>query len=274
MNTIDESSSWRTQVDWRADEAGVRRGDIDPSWAQGRATFGGLVAGGLLRSMERLLEPERRLRSLQVSFVGPVAPGPVEARCEVLRAGRSLSLVTGEVLQEGAVRCVAQGAFGGPRPTAFSVAPPALPEVPPPEDLMQLPFIEGVTPSFTRHFDYRWTHHGFPFTGADEAWVQGWVRHNAAGVEVDSAALLGLLDSWPAPFLSITDRPFPASSVTWQVQLLADLQGLAKPGDWFLYDARTTSSGEGYSDFEAALWHQSGALVARSRQLLAEFSGR
>ena len=267
------SEGWSDQLAWSVDGEGHATGALHASWGQGRALFGGLVAAGLLRQLEGLVGPERRLRSLLVSFVGPVAPGQIEADSELLRAGRAMSQAQARLRQGGQVCCVVQGAFGADRPTAFQVEAPRMPSVPAPESLPALPFIDGVTPSFTRHFDYRWTHQGFPFTGAAEAWVQGWVRF-AEPVQPDAASLLGLLDAWPAPFLSITDRPLPASSVTWQVQLLADPAAMAAPGDWFLYDARTSASGAGYSDFTASLWHRGGTLVAQSRQLVAEFSAR
>lgn len=44
------------------------------AWSQGRATFGGLVTGLLFDRMERMVAENRPMRSLHVSFVGPVEP--------------------------------------------------------------------------------------------------------------------------------------------------------------------------------------------------------
>ena len=47
---------------------------IPASWANGRASFGGLVAA-LVYEVMRLQVPEGRpVRSLAITFVGPVAP--------------------------------------------------------------------------------------------------------------------------------------------------------------------------------------------------------
>lgn len=265
---------WTEQIAWEEVEAGVHRGSLDESWGQGRALYGGLLAAGLVRAMARQLPPERRLRSLLLSFVGPVRPGAVEARSAVLRAGRAVTQVEGRLLQDGKVRCVAQGAFGADRASALSVPALAPPQVAAPEARVAFPYLPGITPEFTRKFDYRWTTDHLPFSGGAEAIVQGWVRHRAGSApdRLDVPAILGVLDAWPAPILCLADRPLPASTVTWQAQIMAEPAAHAGPGDWLLYEARSTAAGGGYSDFAASLWTAEGVLLAQSRQLVAEFS--
>jgi acyl-CoA thioesterase len=44
---------------------------IGEDWSQGRATFGGLVSALGNEAMRRLVPVDRKLRSLQTTFVGP-----------------------------------------------------------------------------------------------------------------------------------------------------------------------------------------------------------
>src|SRR5690606_2860286 len=85
-------------------------------WGQGRATFGGLVAAVLYAHMEHQIEAIRLPRSLSLSFVGPVAPGPVELETEILREGRGVTQAQSRLRQNGQVQAVMLGSFGASRP--------------------------------------------------------------------------------------------------------------------------------------------------------------
>ena len=59
---------------------------IPAEWAQGRATFGGLVAALQYEALRAQVSADRPLRSLAITFVGPVAPDvPASYQVEVLR---------------------------------------------------------------------------------------------------------------------------------------------------------------------------------------------
>ena len=47
---------------------------VPSSWGQGRASFGGVVAALVFDRMASVVAPDRPMRSMQVSFVGPVTP--------------------------------------------------------------------------------------------------------------------------------------------------------------------------------------------------------
>jgi len=105
-----------------------------------------------------------------------------------------------------------------------------------------------------------------------EARIQGWIRPRDDS-NVDAAALLSLVDAWPPPELTTQDRPYPLSSVTWQINLLTVLPNDGIPPDaWWFYDSKTTWADGGYSDSQATLWAPDGRPAANSRQLVAEFS--
>lgn len=246
---------------------------VPEAWAQGRSAFGGLVAGLGLRALEALVESDRPLRSLLVSFAGPVAPGLVSVQTQALRAGRALTHAEARVLQDGRVCAVMLGAFGAGRTTAMPpVQAPPPPLAPQPEALPAFPYLEGITPAFTRFLDYRWTSDSLPFGGSDRAHAGGWVRLSDT-VPVDAAGVLALLDAWPAPVLALLRRPAAASTVTWMVDLVRPLppEGV-DPRRWWRFEGTAVAGADGYADVEGRLWGPDGGLVASSRQLVVEFS--
>ncbi|MCO2091384.1 thioesterase family protein, partial [Pseudomonas aeruginosa] len=73
---------------------------VPASWGQGRATFGGLVVALAYEAMLAVVEAGRPLRSIGVSFVGPLAPEqPASFSARLLREGKAVSQVQVEVRQ-------------------------------------------------------------------------------------------------------------------------------------------------------------------------------
>ncbi len=259
---------------WPADADGVHRGAIADGWGQGRAAFGGYVASAAVRAAGAHAPADRPLRSALVHFVAPARVGPAAARVEVLRDGGSMTHVQTRIEQDGRPACVVLSVFGAARPTRVPVAAPPPPDVPPPDGLGEMPFARGIVPDFIQHYALRWTVPHVPYAGGDVAHVQGWLRPRARA-PLHAADLLALVDTWPPPVMALADRPAPGSTVTWQVNLVRDLPPEGAPGDaWWLFDGRTTHAEGGHADCTGALWDAAGNLVATSRQLVAEFTGR
>lgn len=255
-------------------DAATLTATIPPDWGQGRAVFGGLVSGFALKAAQALVDPDRTLRSALVTFVAPAAPGPATARATLLRAGRALTLVRAEVVQKDAVKAVVVAGYGAARATTLAVPGAPVPAQRFVTDGLNLPYVAGVVPEFTRGFDYRWDPTALPFTGASEARIDGEVRLRGAA-RVDALGLLALLDAWPAPVLPLASRPVAASTVTWQVNVVGAMPAEGWPGDGFWrFHSDCVVSAEGYADMDARIWSPDGALVATSRQLVAEFSAR
>lgn len=260
----------------RAGADGCATVELPAGWGQGRSVFGGLVVALALRALRAGVPVERRPRSLLASFVGPVDAGPVEVEAETLRSGRAVSHVAGRVLQGGTVRCSLLAAFGAGRDSRLAVAAPARPAAPGPEGLEELPYVEGMTPEFTRHVAYRWASGGHPFSGAETTATSGWcrLRDPAAEPAQDNAAeehALALLDAWPAPLLQRLTRPAPASSLTWAVDFV-DLGAEPAAGGWWFFRSATTAAGEGYAHSDAELWDPSGRLAVLGRQAVTIFA--
>ena len=90
--------------------------EVQPGWAQGRGTFGGLVLAALVRAMQQCEpESERSLRSVTGELVGPVVPGACEITVELLRRGNAASsraLARLGFRHEGTLRSVAAHGCG------------------------------------------------------------------------------------------------------------------------------------------------------------------
>ena len=85
---------------------------IPAEWGQGRATFGGLIAALQYEAMRAKVPADRPVRSLAITFVGPVEPDvPVSFEVDVLREGKAVSQVLGRAMQKGQVVTLVQRRF-------------------------------------------------------------------------------------------------------------------------------------------------------------------
>ncbi len=245
-------------------------GTVPASMAQGRAAFGGLLVGFGARASLALVGPDRPLRSVCADFVAPVGPGVVGVEARVLRAGRALTHTEVRVTQDGGLALVALFASALGRPTGLAAPLPTAPAAAADDLDLTLPYIEGVTPAFTQHYDFRWVHGGLPFSGATASGFGGFIRPKAP-VPVDAATVLTLLDAWPCPVLARADRVVPASSVTWLVNFVRAVPA-APASAWWRFESEAVASAEGCVDADSRLWGPDGLLVATSRQMMVEFS--
>ncbi|MGB5812751.1 MAG: acyl-CoA thioesterase domain-containing protein, partial [Polyangiales bacterium] len=64
---------------WKSRGPAHFEGEIDEMWGQGRAIYGGIVGAGMVRAMRSAVPAteRKRLRSISVSFAGPVDAGSV-----------------------------------------------------------------------------------------------------------------------------------------------------------------------------------------------------
>ncbi len=96
---------------------------VPATWGQGRATFGGLVAAMLYRALAADLPEARPIRSLTFSFVGPVAPAPVEITTTILRRGRAVTQMEGRMVEDGETVLAALASFGEARDSRIRSRP-------------------------------------------------------------------------------------------------------------------------------------------------------
>lgn len=270
MSTSPEPT-FEEALSWAPSSENAWTGEIHESWRQGRAAYGGLLAAHALRAMQAVVEAQRPARSLQVVFVAPLAEGPLTVSSTLLRAGRNISLAQARITQGERLLLTASAAFGSDRPSDIRVQAPLAPSFKAPESCMAMPFLPGITPNFTQHLDYRWIDGGFPFMGHPTPGITGYCRHKAP-VTDPALAMVGLADAWPAPVLPLAKGPTPASSVTWNLQLLQHPQ--VDPQAWWTMVYEADQAQAGMSTVTGRLHAPDGSLAAISTQLVVVFDKR
>ncbi|MEP3563906.1 MAG: thioesterase family protein, partial [Marinobacter sp.] len=208
---------------------------IPASWGQGRASFGGVVAALTYEVMASKVASGRALRALQVSFVGPVEPDvPAVFEVELLREGKAASQVTGRIVQNGEPRLVCLASFGGDRESAVQVTALPGPTAKPVEECPELPYIKGVTPEFTQHIEMRWAFGNMPFSGKGGREMGGWMQFRDEPEALTDAHIIALADAWPPAILPHLKGPAPASSLSWNLEIVHP-RPVLKPDEWLLY---------------------------------------
>lgn len=249
---------------------------VTPDWLQGRTTFGGLLSLLAVQAMRDVCGANWPLRALQTNFVGPVVAGHFYADITLLRQGKNIRQVQCHVTQEDAdgniqVGGVLLGVFGTGRDSTLPALMPQMPEVGKTVDeAMLLPFIPGLTPDFTQHLEFRFGEGGLPFTGAADWFSRTYLRlRQAQGIDAELMSVL-LSDAGPTPALARLNRPAPASSVSWALELRPITDDVAHDGIWRM-DKDALAVGEGYVNERTSLWTPSGQLAALGYQVVAVY---
>lgn len=245
---------------------------IPAEWGQGRASFGGLVAALQYEAMRARVPSDRPVRSLAITFVGPVEPGVETAfEVEVLREGKAVSQLLGRATQNGQVTTLIQGSFGAHRESIISVQAEAAPAFKPVEQCQQLPFISGMMPEYLRFMDIRWGLGGLPFSNTPSPAIGGYVRFREIDQgPMDEAHVLALVDTWPPALLPHLSKPAPGSSLTWTIEFVQPMPE-SSTHDWCAYRAVIEHARDGYGHTAAMLWSAAGELIAISRQTVTVF---
>jgi acyl-CoA thioesterase len=253
------------------------RFQVDESWQQGRTLFGGLLSALAVQAMRDVCGSQWALRALQTSFVGPVAPGAFDVEVQLLRQGKNIRQVQANITQADAQGQVATagvllGVFGGGRESSLPRLMPQRPEVAKNVAAsVQLPFLQGLTPNFTQHMDFRLAEGAFPFMGTDHDSSRMHVRLKQSH-ELDAELLAVMLaDAGPTPVLAQLKAPAPASSVSWALELRPVAEGADIGGFWRM-DKDALAVDEGYVNERTALWTPDGQLAALGYQVVAVYA--
>ena len=244
---------------------------IPDTWLQGRTAFGGLLVAVGLAAMRRVVPTALPLRSLLVAFVGPSGTGSVHAQATILRQGRSVTHVQAQVVTpEGEVCTTLHACFGTSRTSTISHDPSKAPDWPAPENLTELPFMEGLSPRFTQYMRYFWAEGPYPFEGKSHGAYGGWVSYQGEAKKTTEAHLIALMDAWPSPSLSMLTTPAPASSLTWHLELFHTGEGFTTSDSW-AFKTQVDKAENGYVSEGAKLWTPDGQLAGISRQDVTVF---
>ncbi|MFG1495943.1 thioesterase family protein [Saccharospirillum sp. HFRX-1] len=245
---------------------------VPDDWGQGRTVLGGLSAAMAFRVLRDQVAAERPLRSINISFVGPLATDQDFAfKTEVLRSGKYVTQAEARVIQDGQVCVVLLASFGDRRDSvtraeASDEMPFVMPEKP-----TLFPYITGVTPQFFQHLDMTLLDGGFPFSGSKTSHHGGFMRFKDQPAAWTEAHLIALIDTWPPTLLQQLKKPAPASTLTWNLEFLHPHRPMSSDA-WFGYRAVTRQAGEGYGHTDANVWDEHGELIAVSRQTITVFA--
>ena len=231
--------------------------------------FAAAALRALTLHLEQLGVAEPTARTVTTTFEKPTEIGVIEGRCVIHHHGKRV--ISGEVLlmQDDVVRTRVHILFGAARPSELSVAAPVSAPCIDINAVQALPYIEGVTPSFTRYIDFRWAEGPFPFAGDSASAFKSVGRWRERG-EQALEETLAILDAWPAAVLCLANRPIPASTVTWTAHLYPRPDDM-DPDAFFWLEASTLSAQDGYATAVARLHDSKGRLIAWGEQLVAYF---
>lgn len=235
-------------------------------WNIGDNANGGYAVSPVLRAMSEI-GGHRDPLSVTTHYLRPLQPdgGEAEVFAEVVRAGRTTSVVRGSLVHQGRQRLTVIGAFGdlsapaSEAPGAIDVAPPPMPR---PDECRDRSNLEqGVVLPILERLDVRIHPDRAEHAGSDDAVMEGWIRF-ADGTAPSTQSLPLFADAFPPSLFARFGR------VGWvpTVELTVHVRRPPAPG-WIqarfecddLVDGRMVESG--------TLWDSTGAVVARSRQI-------
>jgi len=239
--------------------------DVPPDWAQGRTVFGGLQVSLAVKAM-RADVPDVPLRTLQVTFIGPLTPGTVRVETTILRTGSSATHVEARVFGSELASIVV-GVFGKPRTSAVAVTltRPTLT----PDKAFKLPYIPGLAPAFLQHFEGTWLRGSILLSGGRDTSHTLEVGVLEAGPATESH-VIALADYIPPLAMTFLRKPTNGGTLSWMLELLTDQFGETVRG-WQV-DAELMAARDGYTSQSLVLWSPDGRPIALGRQSMVVFA--
>ena len=243
-------------------DAGGWTGVVPDSWLQGRTAYGGLSSALALHAAMASDSDLPPLRSALVAFIGPLS-GAITIRAERLRRGRNAAFVQADVTSEAGLGLRATFVFMGPVPSRLDQRAPVGPAVSPPGPDDQILRGHPAVP-FTGNFELV----DAPGTGPAE-WLR-WVRLKDREGLHPMVELMAVADCLPPAAMKLLGGPAPVSSMTWQLNLLADTP-VTQDG-WWLLQAVAGHARDGSSSQRMGIWSADGTAIADQMQSVAVFA--
>ncbi len=241
---------------------------ISDAWNIGTNPNGGYLLAPVLRAMRELSDHPDPL-TVTTHFLRPGAgEEPGEINAELIRSGRTLSNVRGALTQGGKTRITSVAAFADlddpaaqddPTRPSFTMDPPDLPPV---EDCLPRSGVEqGVDLPIRNRVDLRIHPDQAKAGQAKEALISGWIRFTDDH-PVDTLSLPLLADAFPPSLFGALGY------IGWvpTIELTVHVRRRPVPG-WIRGSFHTSDLAGNKMIEDGALWDESGALVAQSRQV-------
>ncbi|HVH21017.1 MAG TPA: thioesterase family protein [Pseudonocardia sp.] len=266
------STSFRASPPFRAALAVEPLGEdlfgavLGTDWTIGPKAHGGLLMAllaqaGLARLAAAAPGAAPDPLAVAADFLRAPDPGPVELRTDVLRPGRTASVVAVRLRQDGRTMMTATVTAGRlPTEPPVWAQLPDLPAEPPPDalDPATVDPISGVA----RSADLRWDPAAVSFLRGEpgQPVIRGWARPRGEPTDVLFAMLAG--DVLPPTVFNLGGERGWAPTV----QLTALLRAHPTPG-WLRMESRASSVGGGWFDEDVTVLDTAGRLVCQARQL-------
>ncbi len=251
-------------------DAGVWLVDVHPGWSvAGRTNGGYLLAVAARAALAEAADPRLCPLAVAAAFSSPAPAGPGEIHVEVVRSGRSTTVLRARVVSQGQT-CLDALVTAGRLVDGEPVVPgPARPDMPAEEGCVRLPVEApgGMRVPLLGQVHERldpacagWTR-GHP-SGAGE--LRAWIRLGD-GSDFDPVSLVMAVDCLPPPTFDLADL-----GVGWvpTLQLSAFVRAAPAPGP-LVVRSLARSVGGGAVDETCDVWDSTGRLVAVGHQLAA-----
>lgn len=236
------------------------------SWLQGRTAYGGFSSALALKiAHDANSSQNTRLRSAQVSFVGPVTENIIFIP-EILRVGKSATYISVKGIIDESVVIQATFVFANARVSQILHQRISIPETYPANHYSELPH-KLVVPDFFRNFRVRLASDSLFFSGGPKPELIAWVQLKD-GEDISSELVLLLIgDSLPPASTVCFPQLAPISSMDWSFQVI----DATIKTEWFLLKSSSVVSSDGYSHQTMQVWSEDGQLMMIGTQNVAIF---
>ena len=249
---------------------GAYRVTGETDWLQGRTLFGGLIAGLANHAMRQRVPADRPLRALQVVYIGPNSAGEVEFEPSVQREGKAVTLATCTARSDGAVSMTATAMYGAARESRLDIQPLSDTVLIRPDQLSDVA-ARAEMPGFTQHYQQRWARGAPLFSRATDSTMSVYVRYRDEPIaHTTETHALALMDAIPSPALALLEKPSPASTLSWTLEIL-DHQFAFGIDQWWRLDAHVDAAADGYVVHTSHVINPAGRVAAISRQVVVVY---
>ncbi|MDN5858568.1 MAG: thioesterase family protein [Pseudonocardia sp.] len=265
-STAYDAPPFRTAIGIEPAGDGRYRADLGTRWTVGPKVHGGLLLVLMAKAALTRLDaaaPDAAPDPLAVAadFLRAPEPGPVELATDVVKLGRTASVVSVRMTQGGKAMLTASVTAGRlPDAEPLWAELPDLPATPPADAVA--PKADRATPGIAGACEMRYVGSTIPFIRGETGppVIQGWVRPLGEEPDVLFALLAG--DLLPPTLFNVLGRFGWAPTV----QLTALLRARPAPG-WLRLDSRAATIGGERFDEDVTVVDSAGNLVCQARQL-------
>ena len=245
---------------------GRYRAPVTLDWGARGRTQGGFVAAQLLLAMtDAVGDPERPLRSFTCHLVRAPDLGHFDVEVTIERAGRTVTYVSGRIVQDGRLMALGIAVFGVDRPG-------------PDWDDLPMPQVEGPDESrastivaderiarIAEQLVYQQRTGHPPFSGHGPMEIGGWMGLLERR-PLDSAALLVVCDALLMPLsVRMTER-LATATIDYTLHQRAPLP---RPQDDLAYGHFVTRLlRKGFFEWDGVVWGRDGTVLCQVRQEL------